>query len=237
MAQDAESESSIVHPTIPAWPVEERPREKLIRFGAEYLTDGELLAILLRTGTRNGTALDVARMLLSRFTSLSSLGRRSYQELATVSGVGPAKAVSLLAACEVGRRRHSIQCAEPVSLSSPQDVARRFIPMLQDLRVERFYVLLLDSASHLIREVPISQGTVNASIVHPREVFRAAVLDHASSIILLHNHPSATRQASGEDRNITKQLVEAGEMMGIPIVDHLIVCGTEFFSFAENGLL
>ncbi len=231
-----ESVSTLPH-SISSWPEEERPREKLIRHGAEYLSDSELLAILLRSGTRRANALDCARALLKRFSSLTGLGRRSYQELAMVDGIGAAKAVTLLAACEIGRRRHAGLVAEPTSLTSPQDVARQFIPKLQDLRVERFYVLLLDTASHLIREVPLSQGTVNASIVHPREVFRAAVLDHAASIILLHNHPSGTKMASAEDRQVTRTIVAAGEMMGIPVVDHLIVCGSEFFSFAENGLI
>ena len=141
------------------------------------------------------------------------------------------------AAFELGRRHASIREDGDETIASPEDVAHRFIPRLRDLRHERFMVLLLDNAGRIIRECVISEGIVNASLVHPREVFRSAVTELASSIILLHNHPSGVREASREDHLITKQLVQAGRMMDIPVHDHIIVCGSNYISFAENGWL
>ncbi|MDX9758004.1 MAG: DNA repair protein RadC [Bacteroidota bacterium] len=219
------------------WPEGERPREKFINHGAEALTDAELLAIILNSGTGARSALDIARSLLGTYGSLRSLARRPITELRGIHGIGLARAVSLQAAFEIGRR-HAATPENPTdAIVSPEDVAHRFIPRLRDLRHERFMVLLLDNAGRIIRECIVSEGIVNASLVHPREVFRHAVTELASSVILLHNHPSGVREASREDHLITRQLVQAGRLIDIPVHDHIIVCGSSYISFAENGWL
>ncbi|MBE0645089.1 MAG: DNA repair protein RadC [Bacteroidetes bacterium] len=222
---------------IKDWPEGDRPREKLVSRGAEALTDAELLAIIINAGTGKLSALDIARSLLSRHGDLRALSLRPVTELCRFKGVGTARAVAMLAAFELGRRHASIADKEDVAIVSPEDVAHRYIPRMRDLQHERFMVLLLNNAGCIIRECVVSEGIVNASLVHPREVFRAAVTELASSVILLHNHPSGVREASREDHLITKQLVQAGRMMDIPVHDHIIICGSNYVSFAENGWL
>lgn len=219
------------------WPESERPREKFIERGAEALTDAELLAIILNAGSGAQSALDLARALLARYENLRSLSRRPIAELRRHHGIGMAKAVALLAAFEIGRRQLATPDGEDDAIASPEDVAHRYIPRLRDLQHERFMVLLLNNAGRIVRECVISEGIVNASLVHPREVFRPAVTELASSVILMHNHPSGVREASREDHLITRQLVKAGRMIDIPVHDHIIICGSSYVSFAENGWL
>lgn len=230
-------ELSSYHARIKDWPVEERPREKLMRKGSDSLSDAELLAILLRTGAGNVTAVDLAQRLLMDFGPLEQLTSRSLQELRRYHGLGEVKAISLLAAFELGRRASSRGAGARALISSPEDVAGIFQPLLRDLHHEIFKILLLDSANHLLRDVRISEGILNSSLVHPREVFRPAILEPAASIILLHNHPSGNPEPSSEDLQITKQLTEASKIIGIPIHDHIIITPTSFTSFAERGLL
>lgn len=222
---------------IKYWPEGDRPREKLINRGAESLSDAELLAIIINAGNGRLSALDIARGLLSRHGNLRSLSLRPVSELRQFSGIGMARAVAMLAAFELGRRHAAITDEGDAAIGSPEDVAHRYIPRLRDLQHERFMVLLLNNAGRIIHECIISEGIVNASLVHPREVFRAAVTELASSIILMHNHPSGVREASREDHLITKQLVQAGRLMDIPVHDHIIICGSGYVSFAENGWL
>ncbi len=222
---------------IKDWPEGDRPREKLVAKGAEALTDAELLAIIINAGSGKLSALDIARNLLTTHGNLRALSLRPVPELCRFSGIGTARAVSLLAAFELGRRQAAVREESDDAVASPEDVAQRYIPRLRDLRHERFMVLLLNNAGRIIRECVISEGIVNASLVHPREVFRAAVTELASSVILMHNHPSGVREASREDHLITRQLVKAGRLMDIPVHDHIIVCGSSYVSFAENGWL
>ncbi|MFZ1729238.1 MAG: DNA repair protein RadC [Bacteroidota bacterium] len=222
---------------IKYWPEGDRPREKLINRGAEALTDAELLAIIINSGSGKLSALDIARGLLTRHGDLRALSLRPIAELCRFNGIGMARAVAMLAAFELGRRHAAISDHGDDAIGSPEDVAHRYIPKLRDLQHERFMVLLLNNAGRIMRESIISEGIVNASLVHPREVFRAAVTELASSVILLHNHPSGVREASREDHLITKQLVQAGKMMDIPVHDHIIICGSGYVSFAENGWL
>ncbi|HEV8538755.1 MAG TPA: DNA repair protein RadC [Bacteroidota bacterium] len=231
------SEPSAFHTTIPEWPVDDRPREKLINHGSESLSDAELLAILLRTGAGKVTAVDLAKLLLRDFQSLERLATRSIQDLKQYHGLGQAKALTLIAAFEIGRRNASFRRTEKLQIRSPEDVVRRFQPLMRDLQHEVFMVLLLDSANHLIRDVEVSSGILNSSLVHPREVFRSAIAEPAASVILLHNHPSGNPEPSSEDLQVTRQLVEAGKIVGIPVTDHLIITTTSFTSFAERGLL
>ncbi|MBL0175391.1 MAG: DNA repair protein RadC [Ignavibacteria bacterium] len=220
---------------IREWPECDRPREKCMARGASALSDTELLAIIINAGSGERSAIDIARDLVGAYSDLRALSRRPLSELMQRRGIGPARAVAIAAAFELGKRQAAIGDSDSLRVQGPEDVAQRYIPIMRDLPTERFIALLLNNAGRVIREHLISQGSVSASIVHPREVFHAAVTEHASAIILLHNHPSGVRTASHEDRAVTKQLIEAGRLMDIPIRDHVIICGSGYVSFAEQG--
>jgi DNA repair protein RadC len=222
---------------IKDWPVDERPREKLLKRGVQALSDAELLAIILRTGTGQSTALDLARRIVADHGTLRRLASRSPQELMRTRGVGKAKAVELIAAFELGRRMQGDPEERRIILRSPEDVARLMIPRLRDQTRELFYVLVLDSQNGLVQEVELTAGTLNASLVHPREVFKAAIDHRAASIIVVHNHPSGNTEPSKEDIQITRQLAEAGKIVDIPVHDHVIVAGSGHVSLAERGYL
>ena len=214
------------------------PRERLWAQGAAALTAPELLAILLGTGGGGKTALELAGDLLAPVDgSLRRLAARPAGELLRMSGVGPAKGARLLAALEFGARLS--REARPVlpRIRSPDDVARIVGPRLRDLAVEEFHLLALDSQSQVTRDVLITRGLLNSSLVHPREVFRAAIAEAAAGIILVHNHPSGDPTPSADDQAVTKQLVAAGELLDLPVYDHVIVAGDRFTSFATRGLL
>ena len=222
---------------ITQWPKKERPREKLLQHGPHVLTEAELLGILLGKGTRKKTAIDLGRELLDRFGSLPGLFSRSPGELTSIKGVGSAKAALLSAAFELVRRIQSQGGRDQPVLKRSSDVASRYLPLMRDFRKEIFQVLLLTRANRLIREVRISEGTLDASIVHPREVFREAILESAAGVILIHNHPSGNPTPSEDDLKITKQLVEAGRLLGIRVYDHIILAGEDYRSLADEGLL
>ena len=219
---------------ITTWPEEERPRERLLRCGPGSLTDAELLAILLRSGSGSSSALDVARGVLDG-GGLREMARKNAEELIRVQGVGVAKAVEILAAVEIGRRLQVQECGGRHSLCSPEDAARFLIPRMRDLRHETFVVLVLDTNNSVVGESELSRGTLNASIVHPREVFKFAIDRLAAAVIVAHNHPSGNPEPSHEDIEITHQLCEAGKIVGIPLHDHLIVAGNSFTSLAARG--
>lgn len=202
------------------------------------MTAPELLAILLGTGGRGKSALELADELLDPVDgSLRRLAARPAGELLRLPGVGPAKGARLLAALEFGARL--AREARPVlpRIRSPDDVARIVGPRLRDLAVEEFHLLALDSQSQVTRDVLITRGLLNSSLVHPREVFRAAIAEAAAGIILVHNHPSGDPTPSADDQAVTKQLVAAGELLDVPVYDHVIVAGDCFMSFATRGLL
>ena len=222
---------------IPSWPRGEKPREKLLRRGIHTLSDAELVALILRTGTGDCTALDLARSLLVREQSLRSIGKRTPAELMRQRGIGPAKALELLAAFEIGRRAQAECERERPIFRSPEDVARRMVPLLRDRTTEVFYVLVMDAKNALKIDVELSIGTLNASLVHPREVYKVAIDNGAAAIIVVHNHPSGNPEPSTDDIDITRQLAEAGKIIGIPLHDHLIVAGEQYTSHAERGLL
>lgn len=222
---------------ITQWPKHDRPRERLLQQGPQHLTEAEFLGILIGKGTRKKTAIDIARELLDRYESLQKLFSRSPSELTTVKGIGSAKAAILSAAFELVRRIQSRKDADKPSFKRSSDVANYYLPLMRDLRKEVFKVLLLNRANRLIKEVFISEGTLDASIVHPRDVFREAFLEPAAGIILVHNHPSGNPNPSEEDLRITKQLVEAGRLLGIKVYDHIILAGEGYRSLADEGLL
>jgi len=221
--------------SIPRWPAHERPRERLLKHGAETLSDAELLAILIRSGTRKRTAVDLARALLADCETLGALASRSIEDLR--QRLGTAKAAAVVAAFELGRRSAASHNASNPRVHSPEDIARRYIPLMRELKKEQFRVVLLDSANHILRDVRITEGILNSSLVHPREVFKPAITEPAAAIILLHNHPSGNPDPSGEDLQITRQLVDASKIIGIPVHDHIIIAGNTYTSFAEKGLL
>jgi DNA repair protein RadC len=222
---------------ITRWPKNERPRERLLEQGPQHLTETELLGILIGKGTRKKTAIDVGRELLDRYESLPKLFSRSPSELMTVKGIGSAKAAILSAAFELVRRIQSRKETGKPTFRRSSDVAAYYLPLMRDLRKEVFKVLLLSRSNRLIKEVSISEGTLDASIVHPRDVFREALLEPAAGIILLHNHPSGSPNPSEEDLRVTKQLVEAGRLLGIKVCDHIILAGETYRSFADEGLI
>lgn len=222
---------------VAEWPMEERPRERLYHKGAAALSDAELVAIQLGTGTPGMSALDVARGLLSHFGTLQELAGREVAEVSAVRGVGRAKAVRLAAAFEITRRLRSRNGhARPV-LSSPEQVFARYGPLMEDLRKEVFRLALLDAQNGLLRDVVVSEGTLSASLVHPREVFKPAILESAASIILIHNHPSGDPTPSREDLRLTRQLVECSRLLDLRIHDHVILGRERFISLAQRGAL
>lgn len=235
--QEKINEPAFYHSKITDWPADERPREKLIRHGPDSLSDAELLAIIFRNGTGKITAVDLAKTIISEYRTLGQLAMRGVQDVCRFRGMGTAKAASLIAAFEIGRRVAAVDRTGRQQIRSPEDVVRIFQPVLRDKQQEVFMVLLLDSANHLLRDLQVTSGILNSSLVHPREVFRGAINEPAASVILLHNHPSGNPEPSAEDIQITKQLVEAGKIIGIPVYDHIILAGNLSTSFAERGLL
>ncbi len=231
------NEPSFYHTKIKDWPENERPREKLMHAGADVLTEAELLAILIVSGTGKITAVDLAKRLLVEHKNLRTIAGLSVGELRQYKGIGKARAVSIVAAFELARRLHSLPEEEQRVIRTPDDVAERFIPLLRDMKQEVFIVLLLNSANRIIKEITITRGLLNSSLTHPREVFRSAIVESAASIILMHNHPSGNPEPSHEDISITKQIVDASKVVGIPIHDHIIIAGNTFTSFADRGLL
>ncbi len=216
----------------------DRPRERLWSVGPAALTGQELLAVLLGTGRAGRDALAVAGEVLARVDgSLRRLAGRPSAELALVPGVGRGKAARVVAALELGRRVGAEQEPPPARIRGPADVQRFYATRLRDLAVEEFHVLALGSQSQVLGDLLITRGILNSSLVHPREVFRAAIAEAAAGIIVVHNHPSGDPAPSADDRAVTRQLVDAGRLLDVPVYDHVIVGGDRYVSFAEAGLL
>jgi len=213
----------------------DRPRERLAANGAVALSEAELLALLLRTGCRGLDAVALATRLLMRSDGLAGLLEQPYGGLCEVPGLGRTKAASLLAAAEIGRRLATRRLVPGDVIRSPGDVHRHFHQRLRGSRREHFMILLLDGRHRVMSESQISQGTLTASLVHPREVFRPAVRAAAAAIVLVHNHPSGDPTPSTEDFEVTRRLVSAGEVVGIRVVDHVVVADAGFHSFQESG--
>jgi len=219
-------------------PDTDRPRERLWALGPPALTTAELLAILIGTGGRGQDVLELAAGLLELSEgSLRRLAQRPVAELLRSPGIGPTKAGRLLAAFELGSRISREERPPVQRIREPEDVIRLFGTRLRDLQVEEFHLLALDSQSQVLREVLITRGLLNSSLVHPREVFRAAIAEAAAGIIVVHNHPSGDPTPSAEDRAATRQLVSAGQLLDVPVYDHVIIAGDRFVSFAATGLM
>lgn len=216
---------------------DDRPREKVARHGPGVLSDAELIALVIQSGTRERSAVDLGRDLLHRAGPFHRLAGKSVAELRRFSGIGNARAAALVAAMEIGRR---VQRSHPGSgplFRIPSDVAGKIIPILADRVQETFLVLVLDARNALRAEIELTRGTISASMVHPREVFKAAIDHLGSSVIVAHNHPSGNPAPSQEDIEITRQLVDAGKIVGIPLLDHLIIAGREYRSMADMGFM
>ena len=230
--------SAVLATSIRELPCTERPRERMRALGAGALSTIELVAVILGTGGARQSALDCARIVLD--ASHGSLGRLAGTPLATlrrVHGVGEARAAAVHAALELGRRMAVEARDAGAPLRGPKDVLATFGPRLQDLPVEEFHVAILDAQHRLERDLLITRGLLNSSLVHPREVFREAIAERAAAVILVHNHPSGDPTPSAEDRVVTEQLVAAGRLLDIPVHDHIIVGRGKYVSFAEAGLL
>lgn len=223
--------------TVKELPPDDRPREKLLSKGAQNLSDAELIAILLRTGKKGKSVIEIARELLKIERNLAMLATKTVDSLQQISGIGKDKAATLAAAFELSRRILSQpKWLSERKITSPQDVAEMFIPILRDENKEKFFVVCLNSANKIIKHELISVGNLNSSVVHPREIFKVAIDNSSASIILIHNHPSGNPEPSNEDIRITKKMVETGKIMNIPVFDHLIIAGETYTSFVEKRL-
>lgn len=218
-------------------PDEERPRERMLRYGAGVLSQTELLAILLRTGTRNESAIHMAQRLLAEIGGIRGIMDLSLDELTKMKGIGPAKAVQIKAGIELGQRLAKARTPEARIIRSPRDAADQVMEELRYLQKEHFVCLFLNTKNHIIAQETLSVGSLNASIVHPREVFRAAIKCSSASIVCVHNHPSGDPSPSPEDIRMTDRLCRAGEIVGIDVLDHIVIGDGSFVSLKEQGLM
>ena len=224
--------------TIKNWAEEDRPREKLLLKGRHVLTDAELIAILIGSGTIKETAVELAKRILSQFgNNLHELAKLSVQDLMKFKGIGEAKAISIVAALELGRRRKEIETPKREKITSSKDIFDVFCPQFMDLPHEEFHLLLLNRSNMVIRKEFVSRGGISGTVVDPKIIFKIALEHLASSIILCHNHPSGNLKPSAEDISLTKKIKEAGMLLEIPILDHLIISDTSYYSFADEGMM
>lgn len=216
---------------------EEQPREKLTKYGAASLSDAELLAILLRTGSRRMNVIQTAHALIDHFNGLRNLARQNWQSVRVIPGIAKVKAVTLEALFELSRRIEVASLGEQVVITSPEDAAAFFAPILRDIHTEKFYVGFLNNSKSLTGYRQVSSGGSTSTIVEPAEVMRHALLNNANSLILAHNHPSGHNKESAADVRLTKRISSVAKEMGIPVDDHIIITGDTFLSFRRKGLL
>jgi DNA repair protein RadC len=219
------------------FPQDERPRERFIQNGPASLSNHELIAILLRTGTKDESVLQLSNRLLTNFEGLRLLKDATLEEMTEIKGIGLAKAIQILAAVEIGRRITNLNYTDRYVIRSPEDGANYVMHDMRFLTQEHFVCLYLNTKNQVLHKQTIFIGSLNASIVHPREVFREALKRSAASIIAIHNHPSGSPDPSREDIEVTKRLVECGKMIGIDVLDHLIIGENKFVSLKEKGYL
>jgi DNA repair protein RadC len=218
-------------------PAEERPRERLMKYGSSAVSTAELLAIQIRIGTKERSALGLAELLLSQFGGLRGIANASIEELSRVKGIGPVKAVEIAASVELGKRLAALSDDEKPVVRSPQDIVNLLMPELRDAKREHFKSALLDTKNRVMKIVTVSIGTLDSSLVHPREVFKDAIISSASSLIVAHNHPSGDPTPSNEDVRVTRRLLEAGQLLGIDLLDHIVLGDNRFISLKERGLM
>lgn len=222
-------------PKIKDLPKIEWPRERLEKKGAQALHKEELLAIILRTGIKGKNVVQLAQDILSKYGD-KKLIDISFEELRNIHGVGPTKAAQMMASIELGKRLYKEKVEKEVVINSPEDIVRE-VEHIRENKKENLVVLYLDARNRLIYKETVSIGTLNANLIHPREVFEPAVRNLAAQIIIVHNHPSGDPEPSKDDLEVTKRLLEAGKLLGIDIMDHIIIAKTSYFSFKEKGKL
>lgn len=228
----------VKHGTIKQWAEEDRPREKLMLKGRHALSDAELIAILIGSGTQEFSAVEIAKGILDHVEgSLTELGKLSVSDLRKTPGIGPARAIAIAAALELGRRRDESLPPGKMPVTRSQDAYSILKPVMQDKPWEEFWILLLNRANRFIRRECISEGGVSGTVVDPKKIFKIALDHHATGIILGHNHPSGNTKPSESDIRITHKIVEAGKLLEVSVLDHLIVTDTEFFSFSDQGMM
>ncbi|HIE17895.1 MAG TPA: JAB domain-containing protein [Dehalococcoidia bacterium] len=218
-------------------PISERPRERLLKLGAEALSSQEVLALLLGRGTKGESVMVTAQKLISQFGNLKNLASASIEELTKITGIGTAKAAQIKAAFELSRRLEEPPDRAPkITVKSPEDILKSVRSLLKGKRKEHFLVLSLDTRNHLIDMHKVSIGSLDCSIVHPREAFKEAIADSAASVIFVHNHPSGDPTPSADDIQLTKRLTDAGQILGIEVLDHVIVCDEDYLSMKAKNL-
>ncbi|MDF2945536.1 MAG: repair protein RadC [Bacillales bacterium] len=223
--------------TIKELPMNERPREKVLSYGFSSLSNAELIAILLRTGTRKESSIQIANKLLIQLNGLKNILNSTLEEITSIKGIGPTKAVQLLTAIELGKRINQSTKDEKYTIRSPQDCAEYLKYEMSTLCQEHFVCLYLNTKNQIIYKQTVFIGSLNASIVHPREVFNTAIKKSAASVICAHNHPSGDPTPSKEDIDVTKRLVECGKIIGIELLDHIIIGDDKYISLKEKGYL
>ena len=238
LAMNDAVEEAYKRATIKGWAEEDRPREKLMLKGRSSLSNAELLAVLLGSGTPSLTAVDLAKLILESIEyDLNRLAKLTIQDLRKYPGVGEAKAISIVSAMELGRRRVSHESQAHTKITCSQDAYDAIATYMLDKRQEEFWILLLDRANHVLHKCQVSAGGVAGTIADPKIIFKLA-LDHlASSVILVHNHPSGNLSPSEADRRLTKRMVQAGEFLETPVLDHLIIGDADYFSFRDENLM
>jgi DNA repair protein RadC len=224
--------------TVHDLPLSERPRERLSKLGSEALSSQEILALILGRGTKGESVIITAQRLLSKFGNLKNLASASIEELKQIKGIGPAKAAQIKATFELSKRLENFPSDTlKLTVKSPEDVVKTARNLLKGKKKEHFIVLCLDTRNHLIKTNVISIGSLDCSIVHPREVFKEAISSSAASVIFIHNHPSGDPTPSEDDVKLTKRLIEAGEIVGIEVLDHIIICDSEHLSMKAKNLV
>jgi len=224
--------------TIKSWAVEDRPREKLLYQGVRALTNAELMAILLGSGSKNQSALALARIILSSCENdLNELGRYKIEDLKKFKGIGPAKAVTIAAAVELGRRRKETTIKTKPKITSSSEAWKLISPLIADLEVEEFWAIYLNRSNKILKTQMISRGGISGTVVDPRIVFQPAIQLNCSAVILAHNHPSGNLNPSHADRSLTSKLVQAGKVLNISVLDHIIVSYSGYYSFMDEGIL
>jgi DNA repair protein RadC len=223
--------------TVRDLPKSERPRERLITFGPEALSAQELLALIIGRGIPKKSVMNIAQELLARFGNIKAISQASIEALSEIKGIGLAKAAQIKACFELGKRQDLEPELKNYDIKNPQSVVKAIRASIKDKAKEHFKLILLDTRNKIIGISTISIGTLNASLVHPREIFKEAIIHNSASVVLAHNHPSGDPEPSEEDLTITKRLVDSGKILGIEVIDHIIIGKTNFSSFKERGLI
>jgi DNA repair protein RadC len=223
---------------IKSWAKDDRPREKLLARGRKALTDAELLSVLIGSGTSGRSALDLARQILASVSNnLSEISVLDVKDLTRFRGIGHARAINLVAALELGRRHRLSEGLQKGLVASSRDAFELMYPLVGDLAYEEFWILTLNRGNRIRRSICVSQGGVAGTVADPKKIFRLALEDNASALILCHNHPSGLPKPSSNDHLVTRKCKDSGEFLDLPVLDHLIIAGQRYFSYADEGLL